>query len=53
MDISQHYTQSIKLDSIKPVNDRFYRVITIRTDKNETIEITLFANQFENLEVTL
>ena len=53
MNINLHNTKRVELGPVLPVNDRFYRIINIITDKDQPIEVTLFANTEEELEVTI
>jgi hypothetical protein len=53
MNINLHHTNRIEMSQVLPVNDVFYRIITITTNKGESIEMTLFGKTREELEVTL
>lgn len=53
MNINLHHTNQIEMSPVLPVNDNFYRIITITTNKGESIEMTLFGKTREELEVTL
>lgn len=53
MNINLHNTKRVELGPVLPVNDRFYRIINIITDKGQPIEVTLFAKTRDELEVTI
>lgn len=53
MNINLHDTKRVEMGPVLPINDRFYRIIKLITDKDQPIEVTLFAKTREELEVTI
>jgi len=53
MNINIHNTKAIAMTPVLPVNDKFYRIIVVTTDKGQRVEFTLFGNTRDELEVTI